>query len=158
MRGLPSLVLIVIIGLMASCGESSGVMGPMASPTVATPSPPASLLPPVVLPLPGLGDDPARGPDGPVVEFLSRALEADIAGWWRLDGRLINAGGATAREVAVIVRLYDAQGLLIDTRPAVVAPQTLLPGNTGHYGLIWPPDPRLALVTIQPMWGTLPPD
>lgn len=156
MRGLPSLVLIVIIGLMASCGEGSGVLAPMASPSPATPSPSASLLPPVVLPLPGLGDDPELGPDAPLIELLSRALEADIAGWWRLDGRLINAGGAAARGVTVIVRLYDSQGLLIDTRPAVVAPQTLLPGNTGHYGLIWPPDPRLALVTIQPMWGALP--
>lgn len=149
------MVLILLIGLMASCAEGPGVLAPTPSPS-ASPSPLASVLPPQVLPLPGLEIDPELAPDVPHIELLSRSLEADIAGWWRLDGRLVNAGGAAARDVNVIVRLYDAQGLLLDTLQAVVAPQALLPGSTGHYGMIWPPDPRLALVTVQPTWKALP--
>lgn len=154
MRGLPSLLLIVIIGLMASCGEGPVVSAPSAAPSVA-PSPVPTTLPPQVLPLPGLAIDPDWAPEVPLIELRSRSLETDIAGWWRLDGRLANVGGAPAREIGVIVRLYDATGVLLDTREAIVAPQTLLPGREGHYGLLWPPNPLFALVTVQPTWKHL---
>jgi len=155
MRGLPSLILILIIGLMASCADGPVVSQPSAAPT-GSPSPVPSTLPPQVLPLPGLAVDVERMPNVPLIELLSRSLEEDIAGWWRLDGRLANVGGAAARNVSVIVRFYDGTGVLLDTRRAVVAPQSLLAGNTGHYGLIWAPDPRIALVTVQPTWELLP--
>lgn len=155
MRGLPSLFLVLTIGLMASCAGGPTSPGP-APAALATPSALPSSLPPQVLPLPGLAVDPEAAPDMPLIELLSRSLEVDMAGWWRLDGQLINVGGAAAREVSVVVRLYDETGLLLDTRLAVVGPQALLPGNRGHYGLIWPPDPRIALITVQPAWRRLP--
>lgn len=154
MRGLPSLILIVIIGLMASCGEGPVVSGPSPVPSESASATPS--VRPQVLPLPGLARDPEELPNVPLIELLSRSLEADLAGWWRLDGRLANVGGATAREVSVIVRFYDAAGVLLETRHAVVAPPALLPGSEGHYGLIWPPDPRISIVTLQPTWELLP--
>lgn len=157
MRGLPSLLLIAFIGLMASCADGPVVSQPSVAPS-ASPSPSPSYLPPQLLPLPGLAVDPEQVPNVPLIELLSRSLEPDIAGWWRLDGRLANVGGAAARHVSVIVRFYDATGVLLDTRQAVVAPQSLLAGNSGHYGLIWAPDPRIVLVTVQPTWELLPAD
>lgn len=158
MRGLPSLTFIAIIGLMASCADGAGVSQPAAVPSTSpAPTPSESpIVRPQVLPMPGLAVDPEDAPKVPLIEIVSRSLESDIAGWWRLDGRLANVGGAAARDVSVIVRFYDASGVLLDTRPAVVGPQSLLAGNTGHYGLLWAPDPRIALVTVQPIWGLLP--
>lgn len=154
MRGLPSLLLSMLLGLMASCAEGPAVSGPSPTPTVSTSASPPS-LPPQLLPLPGVALDPEHALPLPLIELLSRSLEADIAGWWRLDGRLANVGGAAARDVSVVVRFYDAAGVLLDTRLAVVGPQALLPGKTGHYGLIWPPDPRIMLVTLEPTWRHL---
>ncbi len=152
---LASLALVLSIGLMASCAG-----GPAATPPAPTalssPSPVPSAAPPELVPLPGMASDPELAPEIPLIVLLSRSLEADIAGWWRLDGQLANVGQAPARDVAVVVRFYDAAGLLLDTRAAVVGPQALLPGKQGHYGLIWPPDPRIARVTVQPTWKLLP--
>lgn len=153
MRGLPSLILIAFLGLMASCAEGPAVSEPSPAPSMSPSARPVAA--PQVLPLPGLAYDAALAPEEPRIELLSRSLDSDIAGWWRLDGRLANAGAAPARHVTVIVRFYDAMGLLLDTRQAVVAPEALLAGSTGHYGLIWPPDPRLALITLQPAWERL---
>lgn len=155
MRGLPSLLLVMTIGLMASC--AGGPVATIPTPAIlSSPSPVPSSPPPQVLPLPGLAVDPELAPQVPLIELLSHSLETDIAGWWRLDGQLANVGGASARDVSVVVRFYDATGILIETKLAVVGPQALLPGKKGHYGLIWPPDARIALITLQPTWQRLP--
>lgn len=160
MQSVWSLLLVVMgIALMAACGPDNGappVVGssPTSAPVVMPSELPVAPPPPQVDFLPGLMAVPVGAAPLARIDILSRLLQQDLASWWRLDGRLTNSGNATAQDVRVTVRFYDVAGVLLNTKEAIVAPEVLTPGTEGHYGLLWPPDPRIAHVTLQPSWTT----
>lgn len=82
----------------------------------------------------------------------SRELSRELDGWWRLEGRLVNAGELPAREVGLTARFYDAWGVLLETREALLTPDRLEPGQEGRYLLTWPPERDARSVTLQPHW------
>lgn len=144
------------IALMAACGPGGPV--PAASPGPSTaPGPSVSALPPpLLLPLPGVASAPPGTFQEPEIVIRSRELSRELDGWWRLEGRLANVGEQLAREVGLSVRLYDAWGVLVDTREAVLTPDLLEPGQEGRFALTWPPDREAATVTLQPHWSFIP--
>jgi hypothetical protein len=82
----------------------------------------------------------------------SRELTRELDGWWRLEGRLYNAGELPAREVGLTARLYDAWGVLLDTREGLLTPNRLEPSQEGRYVVTWPPERDVATITLQPHW------
>lgn len=136
------------LALMAACGPGAPL--PAVSPS---PSAPAA---PVVLPLPGIASAPPETAKAPEVILRSRELSQELDGWWRLEGRLVNAGELPAREVGLTARLYDAWGILLETREALLTPDRLEPGQEGRYLVTWPPERDARSVTLQPHWLYLP--
>lgn len=140
------------IALMAACGPGGPL--PAASPGPSTsPGPTPSVLPtPLLLPLPGSASAPPGTLQEPEVVIRSRTLTRELDGWWRLEGRLANAGERPAQEVGLTARFYDAWGVLVDTREALLTPNQLEPAQEGSFALTWPPEREVASVTLQPHW------
>jgi hypothetical protein len=138
------------IAVMAACGPGSPVPSASPSPVIGTPSPP------VVLPLPGVASAPPGTLGEPEIVIRSRALTRELDGWWRLEGRVSNAGERPARQVGVTARLYDSWGVLIDTREGVLTPDRLEPNQEGSYLVTWPPEGEVRSVTLEPHWVFIP--
>lgn len=136
--------------LLAACG--GGQTGsPGASPTPG-PSPTASPSPspPVVVPIEG--ETSADGWQAEIV-LVSRQVEVDGTGWLRLDGRLANRGTRSATAIGLRARLYDGSGILLDTREAIVTPSALAPSQEATFALVWPPQGKVDVITLQPRWA-----
>ena len=144
------------IALMAACGPGSPVPGTSPGPS-ASPGPstsPESI--PLLLPLPGVASAPPGTLREPEVVIRSRELTRELDGWWRLEGRLANVGELPAHELGLTLRLYDAWGVLVDTREAVLTPDLLESGQEGRFSVTWPPEHKVESVTLQPRWVYLP--
>lgn len=144
------------IAMMAACGPG----GPLPA---ASPLPTATVLPtatpvrePLLLPLPGVASAPPGTLQEPEVQLRSRELTRELDGWWRLEGRLANAGERPASAVGLTVRFYDPWGVLVDTREALMSPDLLEAGQEGCFSLTWPPDREVATLTLQPHWVFVP--
>ena len=143
------------IAMMAACGPGGPV--PAASPGPSTPTAsPSAAGEPVFIPLPGMASAPPGTEGPPHVVIRSRELKRELDGWWRLEGRLYNAGELPAREVGLTVRLYDPWGVLLDTQEGIVTPNLLESGQEGRYVVTWPPEREAATVTLEPRWVYLP--
>lgn len=138
------------IALMAACGPGAPLPSPSSAPSAtATPSAEVS---PVFVPLPGVASAPPGTLGAPEVVMRSRELTRELDGWWRLEGRLVNAGELPAREVGVTARFYDAWGVLLETREGLLTPDRLEPTQEGQYVVTWPPGRDVATITLQPHW------
>lgn len=138
------------IAMMAACGPGGPV--PAFSPGPSTSPEPIPLL----LPLPGVASAPPGTLREPQVVIRSRELTRELDGWWRLEGRLANAGELPAQEVGLTARFYDQWGVLVDTRDALLTPDLLEPGQEGRFTVTWPPDRKVDSVTLQPRWVYIP--
>lgn len=146
------------IAVMAACGPGGPL--PMASPgpsATTGPQPSVAVTPwPLVLPLPGVASAPPGTLGEPEVVIRSRDLSRELDGWWRLEGRLANVGDLLATQVGLTVGFYDAWGVLVESREAVLTPDMLEPGQEGRFALTWPPERDVATLTLQPHWSFVP--
>ncbi len=143
------------IAVMAACGPGTPLPGISPGPSVPTASP-SGTREPVFVPLPGVASAPPGTLGAPEIVIRSRDLTRDLDGWWRLEGRLYNAGELTAREVGLTARLYDRWGVLLDTQTGIVTPNRLEAGQEGRFVVTWPPQGEATTLTLEPSWVFIP--
>lgn len=133
---------IVLVLLLASCGP----------PTPIPPEPNPQVPVAFPRPLPHAPFDPLPTAIGPLLVVLSREFERDLAGQVTVRGRFANTGRLPARQAEAILRLYDANGLVIETRRAPLMPDYLEPGYEGWYSLSYGPEIKPTFYALWLRW------
>ena len=69
------------------------------------------------------------------LEILDPSLELDEFGWFKVTGRVRNAGESDARYVQVAVSLIDARGVIYRCDSTYAQPTSIPPGETSSFSL-----------------------